>query len=162
MPNLTKLGIIYNPGEANSVSLIEKMQKAAVLQDIQLILATANTSMDTTQATQTLIDKVEAIFINNDNTALSAFDSIVKISQEHKIPVFCSDLDMINHGAIAALGPDQYELGRQTGKMILKILNGENPNRIPVAFPDKIEQSINPIQAKKLGLPIQNTEVKIE
>jgi putative ABC transport system substrate-binding protein len=154
LPNLLKIGVIYNPGEANSVTLVEEMEKIAAHKGLQLILATANTSADIVQATQKLIPKVQAIFINNDNTALSAFDSIINISTKHKIPVFCSDLDMVDHGALAALGADQYEIGKQTGKLILNILNGENPNQIPVVFPKQTKIRFNAEQASKLGIKL--------
>lgn len=153
LPKLTKLGIIYNPGEANSVSLNDTMQSVALQQGLTLVFASANTTADVIQATQQLLSKgIDAIFINNDSTALAAFDSIVKISTPSKIPVFCSDTDMIAHGALAALGPNQYEIGKQTGTMILQILEGKTPAEIPVAFPDKTEVFSNPKQAKKLGI----------
>lgn len=154
VPTLSRIGVIYNPGEANSVMLIEQMKKIASLKKIILVLTTANTTADVPLATRSLIGKVQAIFINNDNTALSAFDSIVKIATQHKIPVFCSDTDMVNRGALAALGPNQYEVGRQTGKMIIAILQGKTPQQLPVQFPDKVELRLNLKQATKLGLTI--------
>lgn len=157
LPKLKTLGIIYNPGEANSVALIAKMQQAAKTQHLELILAPANNTTEIPQAAQSLAHKVQAIFINNDNTALSAFDSIVKISNQASIPVFCSDTDMIKHGALAALGPNQYEIGKQTGKILLQILNGEKPANISVQFPLKLEKKINKNQAKKLHILIPDT-----
>jgi len=160
LPKLTKLGIIYNPGEANAVILNEKMQSIAKQKGLELIFATANTTADVAQSAQQLAPKVDAMFINNDNTALSAFESIVKIATQHKIPVFCSDTDMVAHGALAALGPNQYEIGRQTGKMILQILDGKSPSQIPVSFPDKTEVLVNPEQAEKLGIQIPQELIK--
>lgn len=142
LPKLLKLGIIYNPGEANSVALVEKMKQVATQKGLELILTTANTTAEVTSATHALMGKVQAIFINNDNTALSAFDAIVKISKKNKIPVFCSGTDMIKHGALATIGADQYVVGQQTGKMILEILDGKNPHDMPVAFPEKTETQI--------------------
>lgn len=154
LPKLSKLGVIYNPGEANSVALVDQMKQAAAEKGIELVFATANRTADVAQAALSLVTKVQAIFINNDNTALSAFDAIVKIGTENKIPVFCSDIDMVDHGALAALGPNQYALGRQTGKIILEILAGKSPRDIPVAFPDKTDIKINKAQAKKLGINV--------
>lgn len=142
LPKLTKLGVIYNPGEANSVALVEQMKQIATQKGLELVLATANTTANVSQATHALVSKVQAIFINNDNTALSAFDSIVKISTKNKIPVFCSGIDMIKHGALATIGANQYVVGQQTGKMILEILGGKSPHDIPVAFPEKTEIQI--------------------
>lgn len=155
MPSLSKLGIIYSPGEPNSIALNEQMKKVAEEKGLQLVFAAANTSADVAQATRLLVaKKVQAIFINNDNVALSAFDSIIKVATENNTPVFCSDTDMVTHGALAALGPNQYEVGKQTGKMILKILNGEAPKTLPVAFPDKTELHLNLKQAKLLKISI--------
>lgn len=142
LPKLTKLGIIYNPGEANSVALVEQMKQIATQKGLELVLATANTTANVSQAAHALVPKVQAIFINNDNTALSAFDSIVKISTQNKIPVFCSGIDMIKHGALATIGANQYVVGEQTGKMILEILSGKSPHDIPIAFPEKTEIQI--------------------
>jgi len=154
LPTLSKIGIIYNPGEPNSVALVEAMKKIANTQNLHLKFATANTTADVVQATHSLLSHVEAIFINNDNTALSAFDAIVKICTEQKIPVFCSDTAMIERGALAAVGPNQYEIGRQTGKIILQILAGESPHHIPIIFSTKNEIRLNFIQAAKLGLKL--------
>jgi len=126
LPNLKKLGVIYNPGEANSVVLNEEMVKAGKEQNIEIIFATASRTSDVSAATQSLLDKVDAIFINNDNTALASFDSIVAIAKLQNIPVLVSDLDCLQKGALAALGADQYALGRQAGKMIANIL--KNPD----------------------------------
>jgi len=139
LPALSKLGIIYNPGEANSVSLIQKMQAQAPEFGFSLVLATATNTGEIAQATQSLIHKVDAIFVNNDNTALAAFESISKIASQNKIPVFVSDVDLFDKGALAAFGPNQYEIGRQTGKMAIQILQGAKPETLPVLFPDKIE-----------------------
>ena len=154
LPNLTTIVIIYNPGEANSVTLVETMKKISANKGLQLVFATANNSAGIVDATHKLISEVQAVFINNDNTALSAFESIVSICNKYRIPVFCSDTDMIKKGAIAAIGANQYEIGKQTGKLILKILNGENPHQLPVVFPKELDTKINLEQAAKLGINI--------
>jgi putative ABC transport system substrate-binding protein len=154
IPSLNKLGIIYNPGETNSVLLLERMKIAARKMNIELILAPANHSAEVPNATRLLLTKTQAIFINNDNTALSAFDTIIKITRHHDVPVFCSDTDMVNRGALAALGPDQYQIGRQTGKLILQILAGKTPNTLAVLFPTKEQIKINYPEAMRLKIDI--------
>lgn len=161
MPNLSKIGIIYSPGEPNSIALNEQMKKVATIKGLNLVFVPANTSADVPQAARALVGKkVQAIFINNDNVALSAFDSIVKVGNEYQIPVFCSDTDMIKHGALAAIGPNQYDLGRQAGKMILKILNGEKENNLPVLFPEKTEIFLNLKEAKLNNITIPESIIK--
>lgn len=160
LPNMERLGIIYNPGEANSVSLMDSMEKAAKQYGIKLIPATANSSAMVADAALSLNNRVDAIFINNDNTALSAFDSIVKIANQNKIPVFVSDTDMVTKGALASLGPDQYALGRQTGRMVLKVLNQVDPGTLPVLFPEKVEFYLNLKASQRLGIKIPASVVQ--
>ncbi len=159
LPNMKTLGIIYNPGEPNSVSLNESMQKAAKQHNINLVFVPANNTVDVPQATRQLLSQVDAIFINNDNTALSAFKSVVQIAKTSKTPVFVSDTDMISEGALAALGPNQYEVGRQTAKMLLQILAGEKAANMPIVYPDKTELFINLKVAKELGIVIPDSAI---
>jgi putative ABC transport system substrate-binding protein len=157
LPSLKHLGIIYNPGEANSVILLDKTQSAAKEQGIVLHPTPASKTSEVLSAAQNLVGKVDAIFINNDNTALAAFDAITKIGNEHKIPIFVSDIDCLQKGALAALGPDQYHLGRQAGKMVVKILKEKlKPSNIPVEWPKKVEFKLNLEIAKQLDLQFEN------
>ena len=151
VPSLKKLGLIYNPGEANSVSLVKKIKHLAKEIGITIVEATALKTSDIAQATRSLQPKVQAILVTNDNTALSAFATITKITTETKTPLFVSDTDMVNQGALAALGPDQYQIGRQTGKMVRRLLEGERIQNIPVEYPEKINLALNPDIAKKIG-----------
>jgi putative ABC transport system substrate-binding protein len=160
LPTLKTIGIVYNPGEVNSVKLIEVTTKAAKKMGITVITSPASKSADIQQATEAFASKVDAIFVNNDNTALSAFKTIVKIATAANIPVFVSDTDMVEQGAIAALGPNQYELGKQTGKMLIKVLKGAKPSELPVEFPTKVELVLNGNQEKLLGIKFQDKLIK--
>lgn len=160
LPNLKTIGIIFNPGEPNSITLNASMQKAAKAYNLKLIFVPANTSADVPQATRQLLSEVDAIFINNDNTALSAFNAITQIANNKKIPVFVSDTDMIAQGALAALGPNQYEIGRQTAKLLMQVLAGEKAENIPVLFPEQTELFINSKVAKELGISIPDSVMK--
>lgn len=160
LPHLKQLGCVYNPGEANSVSLVNKMNEVSDVFDITIHTTAATKTSEVMTATQNLSQKAQAIFINNDNTAHSAIDVIVKVATEHNIPVFTSDVDCLEKGALAALGPDQYELGKQAGKMTHRILLDELPSTIPVELPKKIYAKMNASVATKLGIPYQEDSIE--
>ncbi len=123
VPNMKTLGIIYNPGEANSEQLLKLTQDECAKRNIQLKVALALKVTDVRSAAQKLIGSVDAIFVNNDNTALGGFASIAKLANEINLPLFASDADLINQGAWAVLGPDQYEIGVQTAEFVSEILD---------------------------------------
>jgi putative ABC transport system substrate-binding protein len=123
VPNMKTLGIIYNPGEANSEQLLKLTQDECTKRNIQLKTAIALKVTDVRSAAQKLIGSVDAIFVNNDNTALAGFACIAKVANEVNLPLFASDADLINQGAWAVLGPDQYEIGVQTAEFVSEILD---------------------------------------
>lgn len=153
-PSIKKLGFLYNPGELNSISLINKLQEICLKYDIELVTVSASKTSEVAQSAGKLASLVDAIFISNDNTALSAFKSIIKAANNVSIPVFVSDTDIVKDGAIAALGPDQYNLGLQTAKMIIKVLKGKEIKELPVEYPEKVELYLNPKAAEKIGIEI--------
>lgn len=153
-PNLKRLGILYNPGELNSVSIVKKLEVLCPKLGIVLIKQVAGKTSDAAQAATKLAAQVDAIFISNDNTALAALSSVINVAYKAKIPVYVSDTDAVEKGALAALGPNQYQVGLQTGAMIARALNGENLGAIPVEFPDNTDLYINEEAAAVVGITI--------
>lgn len=143
VPHLKTLGIIYNPGEANSVEILTLMEEAGKRMNIKLETATASKTSEVMLATRTLCGKADAVFINNDNTALAAFKSVANAAKECEIPAFVSDVDLVDQGALAALGPNQKELGKQTARMIDRILQNPEEKLPSVEFPEKKEEIVN-------------------
>lgn len=142
IPHLKTLGIIYDPGEPNSISLNKAMETAAKNMGLQLVMAPATKTSEVLTASKSLCGKVDAMFANNDNTALAAFKSVVKAAQGCNIPALVSDVDMMDQGAFAALGPNQFDLGRQTARMVDRILKNPEAPLPPVEFPEKTEEYV--------------------
>lgn len=158
LPSLKRLGIIYNPSEANSEKLLSLTRQACQKKGIDLQCAVAVKTTDVAMATQKLAGAVDALFINNDNTALAAFPCVVRIADKAKIPVFASDADLIKSGALAVLGPDQYKIGVQAAHMVSKILSTDSTFDVTsVTCPDSVSLTINPEKMKSFGIPIDAT-----
>lgn len=154
LPNSKRLGVIYNPGEANSVSLLKLIKHNASDAGFQIIEAVSPKSSAVQTAVRSILGKVDAIYLPTDNTVISAIEGIIKISEQADIPVFAGDTDSVARGAIAALGFNYYEVGRQTGDMVVKILNGQSPGDIPVQGVKNTELFVNPGAAKRMGLTL--------
>ncbi len=154
-PGLKRLGIIYSPGEANSLALNDEMKVSAQKMGIELVFAPALKTSDVSSAAMKLVDKVDAFFVNNDAIALAAFGSIVQVAESGGKPVYVSDTDMVEKGgALAALGPNQYELGRQAGKMLVKVLRGASVADMPVEFAKGRKVVVNQSVADKLKITL--------
>ncbi len=160
VPSAKNLGVIFNPGEANSVTLVNLVKKYAPTVGMTMIEAGSPKSSDVLAAARSLVDKVDAIYIPTDNTVVSAFEAVIKVAQESKIPVIAADTDSVKRGAIAALGFNYYDLGRQTGKMVVAILNGKSAKEIDAEGVEKTELFVNPEAALKMGVTLNNTLIK--
>jgi putative ABC transport system substrate-binding protein len=155
VPKAKKWGTIYNAGDANSMVHIKEMREAAKKLGVELIEASISTSAETMQAAQSLAGKgVQAINITSDNTAVSAFEAIVKVCNEKKIPLFAGDVDSVPRGAIAAYGLDYFLIGQSAGKKAVRILKGEKPGNIPWGPAEKFSLVVSEKAAKVQGIKI--------
>ena len=153
-PQTKTLGVPFNPGEANSVTLLELIRKHAPEQGFEVVEAPAPRSAEVLAAAQSLVGKVDAIYVPTDNTIVTALEAVVKVGVDNKLPVFAGDTDSVPRGAIAALGFNYYDVGRQTGKMVVRVLKGENPGDIAVEGVEITELHVNPGMAEKMGVTL--------
>ena len=152
VPTAKKVGVIYSPGEANSVAIVNALKKTAAAAGLTLVEAAAARTVDVVGAAQSLVGKVDVIYAPTDNNVMSAFEGIVKVAQQAKLPVIAADTDAVKRGAVAALGLNYYDLGRQTGKIVVRILKGEQPGAIASQTSTTFELHVNPDAASKQGV----------
>ena len=155
VPTVKKLGVVYNAGEVNSVVQVTDLKNVAPSLGITSVVeATAATTADVMTAAQSLVGRVDAIWVPTDNTVVAAFEAVVKVCEDNKIPLFAADTATVARGAIGTPGIDYYELGKECGQIAARILRGENPANIPVAKLQLNALYLNPTEAQKLGVTI--------
>ncbi|SFL36117.1 ABC transporter substrate-binding protein [Halanaerobium salsuginis] len=154
IPNLTDLGMLYNPGEVNSVVQIDIVKKVAKKMKIEVHEATVSNTSEVSLAASSLMGKVDAIYVPTDNIIVSALPSVLNITNQNKVPVFASENGQVKQGSIATLGIDYYLLGKQTGKMAAEILVGADPAKMAVQSSDELKLYLNKKAAQNLGLKI--------
>ncbi len=159
-PAAQRVGVPYNPGEANAVVLVEMLQQMAPSRGMEIVTASAPSTNDVLSAARSLVGKVDVIYVPTDNTVVSALESVIKVGIDAKIPVYAGDTDSVPRGAMAAVGFNYYDVGRQTGRIIVRIFEGEKPGNIPVEGVSKTELYVNPSSAKKMGVSISDAIIK--
>ncbi|ARY38081.1 ABC transporter substrate-binding protein [Brucella melitensis] len=152
MPNIKKLGYLYNSGETNSVSLLAALKEAAAAEGIEIVESAATKSAEVQGAARALVGRADAMYVPTDNTIVSALESAVGVAEESKLPLFTADTDSVKRGALAALGFNYYDVGKQTGAIVVKILKGEKPGDIAVDIAKGTDLVINLGAAKKMGV----------
>ncbi|WIM72477.1 ABC transporter substrate-binding protein [Corynebacterium suedekumii] len=154
VPDAQSIGIVYASGEVNSQVQVDAVQEAAGPRDLEVVTQTVTTANDIQQAVEALGD-VDAIYVPTDNMVVSGIASLVQVAEQKQIPVIAAEAGTVEGGAIATLGIDYTELGRQTGEMALRILrDGEDPATMPVETATEFTYVINEDAAERQGVTI--------
>ena len=160
MPGVKRWGTIYNPGDVNVTFHIKEMKEAIEGMGARLVEAHISSSSEVMQAAQSLVGRVDAIHITSDNTAVSAFEALVKVCNENNIPLFAGDRDSVPRGAIAAYGLDYFMVGYTAGKKAARILKGENPGTVPAGLAAGYSLWVSLQNAKEQGAKLPATLVE--
>lgn len=158
VPNLKKLGLVYDPSLANAVSTVESIKAVAPKMGFTTIESPAMGLNNVPAAGQALVGKVDAIFVPNDTTVYAAFESLVKVCQEAKVPLFTAERRSVQRGAIATVGFDFKHIGVRTAAMVDQVLKGTKPGDMDVVFmenePNALALYVNKESAEKMGVTI--------
>ncbi len=128
-PEAKKLGVIYNAGEPNSVSNVKRIHDY-LRGKMEIIEVTVASSNEVQAAAQSLAGRVDAAFMPQDNTVMSAVESLIRVCQNNNIPLYTGDTESVKKGALATLGNDEYDCGRQGATLVARILKGEKAGEI--------------------------------
>lgn len=147
------IGVVFNPGETNSVKIVEEITHLAAKENIIVEKAAVHSSAEIKLATQKLIGKAEIIYLPQDNLVVSAIDTILQLANKAKIPLVSNDPHLVDKGVLLALGCNYFDSGIQLGNMIANIIeNGYKENIINPSDNHKLK--INQQVAKMLNINI--------
>jgi len=154
-PNVKRMGVTWSTSELCAESALKIARKVCGEEGIELAEVTVASSNEVLQAAQALAQKgIDVFYAVGDNTVLTSFDAIVKVSKEQRIPIIMNDPEFVERGALAALGFDFYESGYAGGKLAARVLRGESPANIPIQPVVVPRLIVNLENAKQMGVDI--------
>ncbi|WP_162045967.1 ABC transporter substrate-binding protein [Vibrio taketomensis] len=154
LPNVKSIGVVYNPGEANAVVLVDLLKMHAEKHGIEVIEATALKSADVQSATQAIAAQSDVLYAPTDNTVASAIEGMVIAANQAKKPVLGAATSYVRQGALAALGFDYYSVGVQTADYVADILEGKQPGEMDVRVAKGSDLAVNVKTAQLIGVEI--------
>ena len=154
--NTKKIGYIYNAGESNSITSLKKLENYSKNKNISIEKISIVSGAEIQSAVSALSDKVDIIFVSNDNTIAESMPILVNEALKYKIPVYTGADSMVIDGGFASVGIDYVDVGIETARMADKILSGVNTSDIKVElFDTKLNTYINKKTAEQLGFSIE-------
>ena len=154
------IGILYTQSEPNSVVQKDEAKRLLEEKGFTVVEKTILDSNNVKAAAESLMAEVDMVFVPTDNIISSTMETVKQVSIKHKVPVFGGSTEMIAVGGLYNYGTNYEELGRQTARMLIRVLKGEKPENIAVELPEKLELHTNKEIADALGIDISKLESK--
>ena len=160
LPKAKTIGILYTQSEPNSVVQKDEAKRLLEEKGFTVVEKTILDSNNVKVAADSLMAEVDMVFVPTDNIISSTMETVKQVSIKHKVPVFGGSTEMIAVGGLYNYGTNYEELGRQTARMLIRVLKGEKPENIAVELPEKLELHTNQEMADALGIDISKLESK--
>ena len=152
------IGNVYSSGEQNGVVLMEQAKAACDELGLEFVPVAVSNSSEVRMATQSIIDRVDAVYIATDNNVISAIASVDDVCSSAGVPLLAGDPSGIDGlDCMIAWGFNYHSIGVEVGKLIEKIVNGANPGTLGTVFltdPADFELWFNLDTAAELGMTI--------
>lgn len=154
-PGIGTYGFVYNEGEVNSQSIIEKAKAFLDARGLAYEEVTVASSGEVQQAARGVIAKgVDALFIPNDNTVASALPVLAQEAIAAGLPVYPTADSMVRDGGLATVGINYTVLSGQTADMVCRVLEGTPIADIPVELVNESSVVVNGDTAAALGVDV--------
>lgn len=160
LPKAKTIGILYTQSEPNSAVQKDEAKRLLEEKGFTVVEKTILDSNNVKAAAESLMTEVDMVFVPTDNIISSTMETVKQVSIKHKVPVFGGSTEMIAVGGLYNYGTNYEELGRQTARMLIRVLKGEKPENIAVELPEKLELHTNKEMADALGIDISKLESK--
>lgn len=160
LPDAETVGIMYTTSERNSEVQVEEAEKLFKKAGIKVETKGISSTNDVQDTAKSLMKDVDVLFVPTDNIIASSVTLLGDLSKETKVPVVGGSADMVESGVLFSYGPDYEELGEQTAKLAVKVLEGEDVSKLSAEYPDALNVVVNEEMVDTLGVDVSSIKEK--
>ncbi len=153
-PGCKTYGLIYCTSEINSVTTVNDAKAYLDANGLKYVEAVVTSSNEVQQAVESLVGRVDAIFVPNDSVVQTAMSVVAEVASDAKIPVYGSSAVMVNSGAFATISISDREIGALTADMSAQYLKGTAVADIPAVVVSDFTMVINKTTADAIGVTL--------
>jgi len=154
VPQLRRLAIIFNVGNAQPVLEMGETQAAARMLGLDVAPLVIQRAEDIAPAFEGVKAKADALYVAIDQLMVANLTRILDLALGTRLPTVFSTRDFVRAGGFMSYGPNYSDLFWRSADYVDKILRGTKPGDIPVEQPTKFELVINLKTAEALNLTI--------
>ncbi|MCK9439585.1 ABC transporter substrate-binding protein [Patescibacteria group bacterium] len=162
-PNAKNLAVLYNPGEANSVFIAQETKKYGSQIGLNVIEITGTSASELVTSLHANANRIDVAYLSTDNLVASSSEILGQVFEKLAIPVVGGDIDIARNTSVLGFGFDYYQLGVETGQIVLDLINGKKPSEIEsrIVSANALSFYINLDRAKKLNITIPQEFLEI-
>ena len=155
LPNLSRIGILWNSDAAYNRDRLPSMMDAARTLGLTLVPVEARGPGGLEQAFATMTkEQMQAFFLLADAVLFNYRQQIAVMALRNQLPAASGFKEFAEAGFLLTYGVDVRDLFRRSADVVDRILKGAKPADLPVEQPTKFELVINLKTAKALGLSV--------
>ncbi|HYS88136.1 MAG TPA: ABC transporter substrate-binding protein [Bradyrhizobium sp.] len=158
LPNLSRVGILFNPDVAYTRSRLTSMMKIAPTMGLTLVAVEARGLDALEQAFAIMVrERAQAFVMLGDSVLFNYRSQIVEMALRNRLPAASLQREYADAGFLLTYGADYRDLYRRAAGVVDKIFKGAKPADLPVEQPTKYELVINLKTAKTLDIIVPPT-----
>jgi putative tryptophan/tyrosine transport system substrate-binding protein len=159
MPDLKRIYVPFNPDDRAMVVTLKLLKKAASDRHVELVVATARSEKDLSNAIKKMPEDVQAVWQLPSPSYDSDYEAVILSVIDQKKPLISHLQTWVEKGALISSGASNEALGKQAGRLVDKILQGGSTAVIPV---ERVEYflHINLKTAEAISVEIPDSVIK--
>jgi putative ABC transport system substrate-binding protein len=155
VPGLTRVAVLFNPGNPSNIESLTSIQGSAQKTSVKILPFEARTLNDIdTVVSRMAREKAGAVIIAGDGFLNQQQRRISELMEKHRLPAISVRKEYVEAGGLMSYGQNQTDSFRRAATFVDKIFKGAKPADLPVEQPTKFDMFINGKTAKLLGLKI--------
>jgi putative ABC transport system substrate-binding protein len=148
------IAVLVNPKNPNAIDA-KVFETAGRTIGVKIIVLNASTEPELKEAfSQAVQQRADALLVHVDALFNDHVEQIIRLAQQHALPTMAANPQFPALGGLVSYGADSFDLIRQAGIYVGRILRGEKPADLPVIQPTRFALRVNLKTAKALGLSI--------
>jgi ABC-type uncharacterized transport system substrate-binding protein len=155
LPNLSRVGILWNPDFAPNQGRLTSMREATQALGLTLVPAEARGLNALEQAFATMVSgRAQAFVVLGDPLLFNYRGQIGVVALRNRLPAISTAREYAEAGLLLTYGPNLQDQFRRSAIFVDKIFKGAKPADLPVEQPTKFELVVNMKTAKALGVDV--------
>src|SRR5262249_2161072 len=144
IPGATRIGLVVNPDNVNSMSQRQELEAAVAPKAIKVATIAVRTPENVDSIFPTLAkEQVDAVIVLRDTVFFNQRAALAASAMAARLPTVYGFREHVEDGGLISYGINVSENFRRAADYVVKILKGAKPGDLPIEFTTRLEHLIN-------------------